>query len=67
MIVFLFQLYLFGVIAILALDVFYIMNDLERGSQIILPLQDNDRQGTGVSFPDLFWAFTNEHTHSCYL
>ena len=31
MIVFLFQLCLFGVIAILALDVFYIMNDLEGG------------------------------------
>lgn len=28
--VFLFQLYLFGVMAVLALDVFYIMNDLER-------------------------------------
>ena len=48
-------------IAILALDVFYITNDLER--EILNNLATS---GTGVCFPGLFCAFTNEHTHSCY-
>ena len=48
-------------IAILALDMFYITNDLERGI-----LNNLAASGTVVCFPGLFCAFTNEHTHSCY-